>query len=58
MYALYVEKYHNEEVEIVYADAKQIDKDQYSQNQQTFADEEISNMVKETENEGRGVLKL
>ena len=58
MYSLYVEKYHNEEVEIVYADTKQTDKYQFSQNQQTFSDEEISNMVRETENEGRGFLKL
>ena len=58
MYSLYVEKYHKEEVEVVYADTKQIDKDQFSQNQQTFSEEEISNMVKDTENEGRGFLKL
>ena len=33
MYSLYVEKYHLEEVEVVCADIKQIDKIQYSQNQ-------------------------
>lgn len=33
MYSLYVEKYHKAEVEVVYADTKQIDKIQYSQNQ-------------------------
>ena len=58
MYSLYVEKYHKEEVEIVYADTNQIDKDQFSQNQQTFSDEEIRKQVKDTENDGRGFLKL
>ena len=33
MYSLYVEKYHLSEVEVVYADTKQIDKAQFSQNQ-------------------------
>lgn len=37
---------------------KDLNKAQFSQNQQTFSNDEISKQVKETEDEGRGFLKL
>ena len=58
MYSLYVEKYHGKEVEVVYADTKQIDKGQFSQMAQTFGKDEIEAELKETERLERGFLKL
>lgn len=58
MYSLYVEKYHEDEVSVVLADTKQIDRNQQSQNEHVFGEDEINREIASATAENRMFLKL